>query len=188
MAEPVERELMPGVFVTDFRNSSSAAISAQANEAAAALATVAAVTTAAESKSKEQAEADDNEDADDAAAAAAAPATGGGAAAAGSSSRSFTAAVPRPANAVFPRDIPNDVEELELELAALEKNMAQLIKSNAVLLEELKEDPEEQVRESANKRCSPTPRAWAASIVHARHSVATRPFVSCCCVCVCVCV
>jgi hypothetical protein len=139
MSDPVERELMPGVFVTDFRNSNSTATSAQANiEAAANLAVAVA---AAESKSKEQAEADDNdeEEADDAAA------NGGGAAAA-SSSRAFTAAVPRPPNAAFPLDIPNDVEELELELAALEKNMAQLIKSNAVLIEELKEDPEEQVR------------------------------------------
>jgi len=41
-------------------------------------------------------------------------------------------------------DIPTDVEELELQLAALETNMVQLLRSNEVLEEELRSTPDDQ--------------------------------------------
>jgi hypothetical protein len=114
MSEPVEREIMPGVFVTDFRTPATAAATAQ-SLAADSSAGGEAAAAQQESKQKEQADADDDDEVDDG---------GSMGAMSSSSSRSGAVQAERPANSVYPRDLPNDAEELELELAALEQNMS----------------------------------------------------------------
>lgn len=104
---------MPGVFVTDFRTPATAAATAQ-SLAADSSAGGEAAAAQQESKQKEQADAD-YDDADN---------DGGSMVAMSSSSRSGAVQAERPANSVYPRDLPNDAEELELELAALEQNMS----------------------------------------------------------------
>jgi hypothetical protein len=148
-SEPAERELMPGVFITDFRTPATAAAASAGASASGTAAEVAAADRAQqqrESKTKEQAEQDDSSDVtmSDAFGSSAAPA----ASASSSSAASRAAArsddpseMPEPA--AYPRELPSDVEELQLQLAALEKNLVQLIKTNEILLEELKETPDE---------------------------------------------
>jgi hypothetical protein len=116
--EPVERQLAPGVFITDFRTP------ATANAITGALSQE-----AAEAKAKEV---DEGAMVD---------------AGAGSAVTSPHAHLTRNIPSTFPLDIPNDVESLELELEALAKNLAQLLKSNDILQEELKENPDDQVSE-----------------------------------------
>lgn len=103
---------MPGVFVTDFRTPATAAAAAQSLAEDDSPACREAAAADQESKQKEQADADDDEQ------------DGGSMGAVASSSRSGPVQADRPANSVYPRDLPNDVEELELELAALEQNMS----------------------------------------------------------------
>lgn len=136
MTAPAEREIMPGVFVTDFRTADTRASTNQAER---------------ERKSKEVAEQDDADEADEDAAAAADDAMDTPAASLASAARSSALPV-RPANAALPPDIPNDIEELELELAALEKSMAQLHMSTEILREELKEAPEDAVSKEGGER------------------------------------
>lgn len=132
-SEPEERELMPGVFVTDFRNASSMATADTANADARQRSQQQRQSQSSEqqAKRKHEDEGDDNDDDESIAAA---------------SSASSSAALPsRPANSALPADIPTDVETLELELATLETNLGQLVRSNAELQAELLSDPGEQI-------------------------------------------
>ena len=126
---------MPGVFMTDFRTSETRNATAAANRANSSNDEA-----KLEEKLKEEDELRDEEETniDQHNDAVQSHAT--------SSSSSHQRAQP----STFPLDIPNDIESIELELEALNKNLMQLIKSNEILQEELKEAPEDQV--SANRK------------------------------------
>lgn len=125
MSSPAEREVLPGVFITDFRRAAPATDNGDDNR-----------TEAEEQAEVERKLKEEDESVSDAVAPS--PAAAAGAAA------GLTRDVP----SAFPMDIPNDVETLELELAALQKNIAQLLKSNAILEEELRATPDDQVSRS----------------------------------------
>lgn len=130
MSSPAERELLPGIYITDFRTPESIAES-QATTAAGGQ-TVEGGNTAIEEKEKQRAESDEKDGAP--------PAASVGASVGSSGS---TSGLTRSAPSTFPADIPNDIESLELELEALMKNLQQLLKSNDILQHELLESPDD---------------------------------------------
>jgi hypothetical protein len=145
-----EREVLPGVFLTDFRTPATIAANAASASAAGASSvdqngSGARAGGAAsqqqhehESKAKENAEMEDDDndlDEDSPIPADANPAA--------PSSSSASSSLARDHPSTFPLDIPNDVESLELELAALTKNLSQLLKSNDILQDELRLQPDD---------------------------------------------
>lgn len=121
---------MPGVFVTDFRTNSSVAAAAAADtgDARRRQQPHTAQSTEQQAKRKHEDEGGDEEQS-----------------VAASSSSSAASLPSRPPNSALPADIPTDVESLELELATLETNLGQLVRSNAEMQAELLLDPTEQI-------------------------------------------
>lgn len=144
-----EREVLPGVFLTDFRTAATIA----ANDAA--IATTGAPpgdsnTPAQQHRQRQESKAKENDETEEdsptpvtAAAANSSSAANASSSSSSSSASASASSQSRPHPSAFPLDIPNDVEALELELAALTKNLAQLIRSNEVLQEELRLAPDD---------------------------------------------
>jgi hypothetical protein len=125
---------MPGVFITDFRTPESTAAAAAQQRA-----------DAAEQKLGEaDAEAEETKSADGMSDVVS-PSSATRAPAAASSASSATAGSASSAHpSTYPGgDLPTDVEDLELQLSALERNLMQLLMSNEVLYEELKSAPDD---------------------------------------------
>lgn len=128
-SDPPEVEVFPGVYLTDFRTRVD-------SRAAHTDATLRTATHIVERKQKEEADTRDVQEDESTPSAVAAAAS---VAAPSSSSLSLERDVP----SAFPRDIPNDVESLELEREALERNLMQLLRSNDALRDELRTQPDD---------------------------------------------